>query len=374
MNSKKKRALNMELLRILAMLFIIMHHLIINDIGFAGEMQGNSVLLYDIGMVLESFFIIGVNVFFLISGFFQIKNYSFGKIVSVIMTLYIYMLLIQGLGLLTGYNELNKALIIRLFTTINEYWFIKIYIIVMLFSPILNMLVKQLTEKMASYFFVMYILIFCGVFFVYNDSQVGVNSGYSLLSACSLYIIGASISSGKITLFKERKLRTLWLVYFCSLILNAIIGLISINILHEKMDRLLAYNCPLIVISSVALLVIFAKFDIPQNSKYGKIILFFSTNTLAVYIIHSSNKVIPYYRNILMGYVLEKSMIGAYIFVLPYAIVIFIVCVLIDKVFQRVLGKTIENLSQIIGVGIRKSFSRFLYIEKIVCEHKAIRK
>lgn len=74
----KTRASNIELLRLVSMAFIVLHHFIFHGLGQYRYLAfGETPLLsggaYSAALIADSFLIAGVNVFILISGYFSIK-------------------------------------------------------------------------------------------------------------------------------------------------------------------------------------------------------------------------------------------------------------------------------------------------------------
>ncbi len=65
------RKSNIELIRILAMMMIVIWHFIVH--GLNQNEYGDSILLSPFQYSIASFFSIGVNLFILISGYFSIK-------------------------------------------------------------------------------------------------------------------------------------------------------------------------------------------------------------------------------------------------------------------------------------------------------------
>lgn len=68
---EKKRDVQLELVRIIGMLFIVTHHLLINNIGFSTIMNGiedAQIPRFLCGAFINCIVIVGVNLFFLLSG------------------------------------------------------------------------------------------------------------------------------------------------------------------------------------------------------------------------------------------------------------------------------------------------------------------
>ena len=71
---QNKRISNVELLRILSIFFITIHHLVIRGADTCGYSIPYTFDQGYIGIIINCFCIIGVNIFILISGWFGIKN------------------------------------------------------------------------------------------------------------------------------------------------------------------------------------------------------------------------------------------------------------------------------------------------------------
>lgn len=75
LQQEKQFDYGIEILRILLMIFIVAHHAIVHEIGFSalqsGQWSGNYTQVYSF---CNSFLIVSVNVFFLISGYFGVKR------------------------------------------------------------------------------------------------------------------------------------------------------------------------------------------------------------------------------------------------------------------------------------------------------------
>ena len=87
----KQRESNIELLRLVIMAFIVLHHFIFHGLGLYRYLAlGASPLLsgsqIDCALIVDSFLIAAVDVFILISGYFSIKlkASSFVKLFSIV--------------------------------------------------------------------------------------------------------------------------------------------------------------------------------------------------------------------------------------------------------------------------------------------------
>ena len=164
-NSSKIRQSNIELLRIAAMLMIVGHHMAVHGIYHvtAGE---NAYSVYSIGTQLNKAFTslfapggeIGVAIFFMITGYFQITKNTF-SLKKIILQSFFYgafctiafgiIELLGGMAPLYVVKNIGKFAMKAVFTPItgNVWWFVTSYIIIMLLSPFINRYLNKLNKK-----------------------------------------------------------------------------------------------------------------------------------------------------------------------------------------------------------------------------------
>ena len=163
MSVKAERNTNMDFLRFVSMILIIVLHLSYYGIGWknVGTDYLNNPALYNVGIPFEVLGSIGVNLFFLLSGYFQI-HFKWRRFLEIVLTVYIYWFIIQGIGFLTGYHQaLNKETILFILLPFKEFWFMLVYILLMLLSPFLNLVIDNIGEKNAKFCFFVCFMIFC---------------------------------------------------------------------------------------------------------------------------------------------------------------------------------------------------------------------
>ena len=136
----KQRLSNIEFLRLLAMLYVLIVHADFSTFG-APTMEGLAVR--PVGVFVqywfECFAICCVDVFVLISGWFGIR-FSLNKLWAFLFQVVFYSL---GLFLLAVAVTPHKALTLEGLKSIflfngSDYWFIKAYLILMVLAPMLN--------------------------------------------------------------------------------------------------------------------------------------------------------------------------------------------------------------------------------------------
>ncbi len=151
----KKRIVSMELLRILAMMMVVMLHYLSK-----GELLTSLTEDFDTGSyiawLLESFSIVAVNVYMLISGYFLVESgFKMRRLAELICQVLFYSLLIppilMAVGVLRGDGQSAPITVYRLLQYIfpslmGHYWFITAYLVMYLLLPVLAAGAKALSR------------------------------------------------------------------------------------------------------------------------------------------------------------------------------------------------------------------------------------
>ena len=111
---KKKRMANMELLRILAMIMVVMLHYLSKGAVLPNMTDNFGVNGY-LAWILETFSIVAVNVYMLISGFFLTESrFKSSRFVELICQILFYSLLIPVILIAVGTISLNDLTVYKL--------------------------------------------------------------------------------------------------------------------------------------------------------------------------------------------------------------------------------------------------------------------
>ena len=164
---------NIELLRIVAVLFILTLHTRFE--GILAVYEGGIDINHICRFIFQAMSIVGVNLFVLISGYFGIKlkpsslinillQVVYITIVSILFTL-IYSLVFDKPF---HFNEIWFTPVAKIV------WFVPAYIMLMIFTPILNVFIENTTtKKLAIYTACLYLLSI-----YWNSILVGTISGF----------------------------------------------------------------------------------------------------------------------------------------------------------------------------------------------------
>lgn len=278
-----KRDNSIDKIRLLAILFIIIHHCTVNDIGLQPYLRFGEQMNYSpVYMLINCICIIGVNLFFLISGYCKIQL-TIRKLLYYILSVYALFLPVQLMGFITGYIEITKTTLLQIANPFDYYWFLIVYLFLMLFSPFLNMVIDHITWKDFLLFGVLVLAVFCGYGF-FADTNLLIRNGYSFLMASGLYIVGGGIKKQQDYLMKHYSEKHVLLTYMLVVLINYLcVVFMNHRNLHDLSWKLYSYNNPLVFIASITLFLVVLRWK-----SHWKIASIVGQSTLSIYIIHST--------------------------------------------------------------------------------------
>lgn len=336
---------NIEIMRIILMMFIVMHHLTINGYGLQLGLIGKNAITITSTYaaflaVLNSIFVIGVNVFFLISGYFGI-HFKLKRLLRLIAELYFYSIVLNLLAAVTGTSTISIGYIRKIVFPFLDYWFIYAYVLLYVLSPLVNAGLENIPEKTVKSIYLFFLVLFCLIAFV-NDGVVALGRGYTFLFSVFSYITGRMMSMYQ--LFAPKTVKRSITYWLLGTFLTAFGAIFFIYLGKGKYAwHMFSYNSPFVFLSSVFFIWTFIK----MPRKEGRFdITIISKHVLAVYLIHSSNDFVAAFRNIPMQYIAAHHVNYAlqFVFLLIYASVIFGGCIIIDILRCKLFAKSEEGL------------------------------
>lgn len=328
---KSERNYGIDLLRILAIFMITVHHVILHgNLISSGNFINN-----EIAQFINILVYCGVNCFGLISGYVLFNNdIKYKRIFYLYAQVLFYSL---GIFLLSGFinpEVLNsKNFLFSVFPFLKGYyWYFTAYFGIFFFIPYLNKLIETLDIESAKNLFIKLIIIFSVLPTVFFNDLFQTKSGYSTLWLAILYLIGALIRKTNPQFNKK----TLCISYF----LLSTINFVTI-FLFEKFVKddffvnykniFMPYISPIMLFSAVILLLIFSQTNI-KNCFTQKTIKFLTPTVFGIYLFQET----PLIKNIITGFLTNNS--GAFlpinllIFIFSSAIVIFLCGIFTERI------------------------------------------
>ena len=287
--TKTKRNSNLEILRIIAMLLIIIYHLVtgsFEDFTLVST-NFNNYFIYFISLFGK----IGVDVFILITAYFMINSkFKLKKLFVLGGEVYFYsiLFLILFLTVLTPAKPILYINIIQSILPLSHslYWFITDYIVLMLLSPFLNVFIKKISKKNLLKLIILTLIIW-SIFPTFTGPSFDFNQ---MIWFIVLYLIGSFI---RLYLdFTKIKSKYLFLILIVSLVIGWLFICVSssINILSQfdmfKLNGSIfnRENSIFVLFASLSLFLLFLK----RKEFSNKYINYIAGSVLGVYLIHSN--------------------------------------------------------------------------------------
>jgi surface polysaccharide O-acyltransferase-like enzyme len=190
---KAERQSNIELLRIIAMFFVMVVHADVYSLGLPSSSEWiRTPMASFIRVFIESLAIVCVNVFVLISGWFGIKP-SIKGFSRFIFQCFYFSVGIYVISVFIGHSSLSYGGILECIFLTPRLWFIKAYIALFILSPILNNYCEHVSKKQLE----ISILLFYAFQTIYGWTGAAqfVESGYSTFSFIGLYMLARYLST-----------------------------------------------------------------------------------------------------------------------------------------------------------------------------------
>ena len=313
------RQSNIELLRILSMFFVLVGHVGM-IVGFPDkDLFSSDFLSSFLRILIQGFSVVGVNIFVLISGWFGIKVSLKGAgtfLFQILFLLWAIYLIEIAMGL-TSFDFHGIKISMGL---TSEYWFVMAYLGMYILTPILNAYVTNTSEVQFRRLLIVFYSFQC--YYCWISGFVNYFEGYSVVFFCGLYLTARYIKLYPITFLYKNSFK-FYLIISTVISIFASIGIYF----FDSAVRMLRYDNPLVIISSISLLLSFTKLSF-QN-KYINII---AKSSFSVYIIHFNPYIFPFFRDIVSRIGSQYSNLSLVFILFFFMVVVFLICVLIDQI------------------------------------------
>lgn len=347
-----KRQMNFELLRIVCMIMIILHHYSL----YGGLINIESI---SANKLLGEFIYIGGKLgavlFVMISAYFLIdKEYKIKKIIKVILEVLfysvgIYILLVLSKKVVFSPKDMIKSLFPIAY---NQYWFATAYVGMYLFVPFINKLINSLNKVQYK------LLIYLGMILFVIIPTIVIGGGDGFIGGISyfiyLYILTGYIKKYNFKILKIRK--------NCIVLITIVLGIMmSISILstyltkyNDVFEKGITYlsnqNSITVVLLSIGIFQLFRYTHI----KYNKFIEVCAGASFSVYLIHEN----IYFKEILWEDILNvqnyynENIFFLVINILETIVFIYGISLLVDlfrkkffeeKIFEKIYIKYFEK-------------------------------
>lgn len=350
--TSKVRESSFELMRIISMFMIVVWHVIICGVGL-DQVSESLSFSFD---TIKSLFVVHVNSFVLLTGYFQSKSkFRLKKVFSLVGLSWFYRILavivVLSLSLTTLSNLeiLNNVFILPLG---HEHWFIHFYILLYLVSPFLNIFIERTSQSEFKKLLLVLIGIVYLLPYLSNQGFYTNDYGFSFAHFIVLYFIGAYFrmypikESYHFKNLSKKNFRILLILVFlgCAFFSLAILylGKYVCNISYGQGSVLFevgmalqshagAYDYPLVILQTCAYVLFFSTISFKN-----KIINRISTLMIGIYLIHESELFKPYIYEFFAFNTSANSGLIILLQIFGVALMIFILSGVIEFIRQEI--------------------------------------
>ena len=337
-----QRHTGLDLLRSISMLLIITLHALAHG-GVLTAASATLPALY--AWTLEALAYVGVNCYVLISGYFLIlAEFRVGRIARLWTQVFFYSIVLYIIAILFGAESFSLVRTVKFLlpTLTRKYWFFTSYAALVLLSPFLNRLLRQLPKRAFCLLLAVLIVLFCvwPNLLAFSD-LLPFGDGRSVIWFVTLYCIAAYI---RLRPVEPRRGVCLAAYFGCALItvaehfvyLRFLQGSAFAAAFGDAAERLptLFYtnNSVTVLVSSVALFLFFRSLTV-SGARVSRAVTHLASLTFGVYLIHDHESIRKWLWDALQ--LSDSADSARIVWLLPVAcLAVFAVCLVIEQLRQ----------------------------------------
>ncbi len=334
---KQMRDSNIELLRIVAMLGVIVLHFN-GGYGNALELVNDGTINSYILQFLESLFIPAVNIFILVSGYFLCNSYErpITKALYLIIQVMIFRVGVYLAGCVIEKSGFSIGSTLFALLPINYY--VILYVVLYFISPYINLCLKRMSKKQRNIMMVVTVLLFSVwptlvdvIEEVIGQELAGLNtiglegdqSGYTIVNFILLYLIGAYL---KIEEIKWSKLKSIFVIVGCAILLSLW------QLVLPKTAWM--YCNPLVILEAVAFFLLFKHISLKSN-----VVNVLSKGVFTCFLLHDQ-----FFRFLPIETFINAPVWKLLLFLCVVAVAIYVVCVGVHYLYFVFENYVLKNI------------------------------
>lgn len=330
---KGSRESGVELLRIVAMFLVLVVHANFFSLGTPHyERWSTDGVLQTL---VQSFAIVCVNVFVMISGWFGIRPKA-KSLISFLFQIFFFFFGVYVVLIIAGLEPFSFRSLANCLLLLPENWFVKAYLLLYIISPVLNVYCESADLKVQRNL----LILFFGFQIVYGWAVPGVDTfsgGYSTISFIGLYLLMQYVRNTDCFICKQPCVTNLVIFTIISLITTTLYVVGSWYHINQ-VSMLYCYNCPLVIIASLYFFLTF------RSLKFkNRIINWIASSAFAVYLLHTFPLVLQnYFKPTIQSIFSSWNGLEAGLITFLLLFSIFVIAVLLDQI-RKFLWQMISN-------------------------------
>jgi surface polysaccharide O-acyltransferase-like enzyme len=345
---KVKRQSNLELLRIISIFMIIIHHFAVKGTYEIVPFDKQSGVLLFLGSLGKA----GVDCFVLIGSYFLVKSkIKLSKVVSLVINVVLYSYIIWILFTIAERGSINDGVLSPIKG--NPYWFAKTYCVLLMLSPILNIILKN-CSSITLYRIGIVVLTIVLVFLPFKYSQYNFCLNHRIFAFLYIYLLAGYIRKTEENKKDYRKIQ--FIIGVCFSLLSLIITILYIIYYMRGRDVIESYiffneNGVACLLLSIGLFLIFKNWKL----NYSKKVNYIAASTLGVYFIHDNRYVAPMLWDLVDSKNIHEYMA---LYAVVVCLIIFIVCCILDILKRLIFDKLISSVSEMVEHKVNTIFGK----------------
>lgn len=344
--TKGLRNLNIEGLRVLAMLLIIVRH----TLGHSGAVKEASGFMRYLVSAVYVLALPAVNVYVLISGFFLVDaKWNLKRIVLLWLQVFFYSALFYLIAVTTGLVPFSLSGLVKALLPIsgNQYWFARVFWCFSLFAPFEAILLRNLSKRQFQFLLAVVLIIFSlwrnFVPFAVTVNAEGGNSilWFFVLFAFAAYLKRYANEKHGVKFYALLSIGAFLLSLTSYIALNWVSNRFGLN--GAGSSLFIEYTSITMIALSVGLFMLFVRMpEKPVSARTRKIVMLVSGTTYSVYLIHEN----IYVKQWLWEIIRPLTWLDSNYFFLCVAAValgIFVVSTVLDCITWKQIRKLIDK-------------------------------
>ena len=235
--------------------------------------------------------------------------------------------------LFTGNTQLSVKNVLEVFAFTKWDWFVKAYIVLMIIAPILNIYVKNSSERLQRNILIGFLVFQSTYGWLGGANRFFVN-GYGPLSFVGLYLLAQYIHSTIKQLETPHRIYRLFnlnkkcdlMVFIGSITINTFLNMTGLYLGIDISNTIYAYTNPFTIIAALYLLLFFSKINI----KNSRIVNMLAAGSFAVYLIHSHVDIRPLFNRAVLFIYASFNNVTCILVLFVFLVLVYIVSVAID--------------------------------------------
>lgn len=340
----KKRMANLELLRCVAMMMVVVLHYLGKG-QLLPELTGESLGVQGVvAWLLEAFSAVAVNVYMFISGYFLCtSSFKLSRLLRLWLQVWLYSVGFGLIGMLTGVMA-ETSVDTHFFLTLlfpvwmEHYWFMTAYLFLYLLLPFVGIALRHMTKQQLRCTAIMLLVVFSLIKSVLPLRLEMDTKGYDCIWYLCVFVAAAYVRRFGIP-FLEKKGRGILLYVVCSLLVfGGTMMLRQVFLRTGSLERMtgmcMEYNHILLFLAALGLF--YAFLSLPVKGKIADVIIRIAPYTLGVYLLHE-NLGLRYTWQNWLGADKVNGVFGLLLHTLFAAAAVFVVGIIVDMLRALVM-------------------------------------